>query len=246
MKWFKHYTNLRHQPWMIEIQNEFGLARGYGMVLILLEECCKRYHDESGNEFTFSSQELQTLLGLKQNKLTTFLERFKNIPRTLLERSNNVIKIKLTNISELKDNYQKDLEADKTRLDKTRLDKTTTNNIEKKSEVKVDVVGVSLYKRDSDFFKIFEKQYNNYMLEDYGKLDTQKIFPLIAKSKLPNRLNWAYVFSWIKGNDFFNGRNKLGKKFPLDYIFSEKGLKYFYDDNLGSHLLDPNDDDLNP
>lgn len=78
MKWFRHYSNAHKGQVMQSLIPIFGKAQGYGLFFLLVEYLTDKWDGKSDPKFRVFKSELRSFLGLKQNKLSLFLECLQN------------------------------------------------------------------------------------------------------------------------------------------------------------------------
>lgn len=105
MKWFRHMTNTRRDPFIEKLIDKFGLE-GYARFWMLIEvvaSAMDREHPEPEVAMTIESwcRELRC----KRKILLLFLEYFQNKMKIKGECSGNVLKITFPNISKIRDEH---------------------------------------------------------------------------------------------------------------------------------------------
>jgi len=95
---------------LVDIRSTFGMW-GIGVYWTLVERVAEQM---KGVDLipvaAFDENELCSFCGCKRNKLETFLKHLQNIRGIKWQRSGNIIKIEITKLLEIKDNYHIDLE----------------------------------------------------------------------------------------------------------------------------------------
>lgn len=128
MKWFKHFTDAKTSESLAYLRQKEGFA-GIGRWWTLLEIIGEKMDKTDRCYVEFPIQEWCKLLGLKQNKLNSFLKLTENKLKTKVTRFDIIIRIEVPKLLELRDNYTKDLVV------------TTKRLPSKEVEVEVEVKG---------------------------------------------------------------------------------------------------------
>jgi len=102
MKWFKHYTNANKGGVVEALGEEFGVNRGYGLYFRFVEYCCDKWDGRSEPKFKFNFSKLSTFLGLKHNKLRTFLVSLQNESSFSFKQNGNFLEIYFPKLLEIK------------------------------------------------------------------------------------------------------------------------------------------------
>jgi len=108
MKWFKHYSNARHDEFITWLRGEYGME-GVGRWWTILEVVAEQMDPKKGN-FSASHPwtEWSSFLKQKRNKLTSFLKQIENKQKIKLIDHGMVLEIEIHKMIELRDNYSKD------------------------------------------------------------------------------------------------------------------------------------------
>jgi hypothetical protein len=110
LKWFKHYSNASDDEFISGLEDEFGLL-GYARWWKLLEVIAAQM-DESDRCFAeYSWKKWGKFLKTNQNILKTFLEHCQNNSKTFLTESENILRIEVPKLLEIRDNHTKNLQA---------------------------------------------------------------------------------------------------------------------------------------
>ena len=110
VKWFKHDTDALLSEGVDALIDAEGFA-GYGRWNRILEIVAFKMDETDRCHVEYSIQKWCRLLGLKQKKLTLFLELIKNEMKTNVVYYENIIRIEIPNLLEKRDNYTKHLQA---------------------------------------------------------------------------------------------------------------------------------------
>ena len=130
MKWFKHDTDALLSEGVDALIDAEGFA-GYGRWNRILEIVAFKMDETDRCHVEYSIQKWCRLLGLKQKKLTLFLELIKNEMKTKVVHSENIIRIEIPNLLKKRDNYTKHLQA--------AITATSSQEVEVDKEVEVEV-----------------------------------------------------------------------------------------------------------
>ena len=129
MKWFKHLSNSRRDIFIQELMAEHGHA-GYAVWFMIIEIIA----EDSGRELTgiidINQQLLANELRIKRKRLENILSFCQEHNKFLVTFHEKKVRIEFPKILEIKDNYQKDLQATSKKL-APNLEKTKTKSIEK-------------------------------------------------------------------------------------------------------------------
>lgn len=143
MKWFKHDTDAHMSEGIDALINKFGFE-GYGRWNRLLEIVASKMDRTDRCHAEYSVQKWCSLLGLKQKKLSSFLELTENKLRTKVVRFDNKIRIEIPNLLKKRDKYTSDLQVkDKLLTSKKKREEERRKNKEKEEEKKPPAVKLS-------------------------------------------------------------------------------------------------------
>jgi len=144
MKWFKHDTDAFLSEGVDALIDQEGFA-GYGRWNRLLEIVAFKMDETDRCHAEYSIQKWCRLLGLKQKKLTLFLELTENKLKTKVVCSENIIRIEIPNLLKKRDNYTKNLQV----TDKSLVSK-------KKIKKKIKKKNIKIFSSDSIEYRLSE------------------------------------------------------------------------------------------
>lgn len=103
MRWFKHHTNA-HKGKAISALREHGFdkAKAYGLYFLFTAFLADMWEDGDASTFKISASELSSFLGLKRNKLSSFLECLQNESRIDWSQNGNILQIEFPKLLEIK------------------------------------------------------------------------------------------------------------------------------------------------
>ena len=136
MKWFKHMSHAHSDDKLVSIRSEFGMW-GIGVYWSIVERVAEQMKgDNSIPVAVFDVNELCSFCGCKRNKLETFLKHLQNIRGMKWQRNGNIIKIEVSKLLEIKDNYHTDLEETTKQLPSKEVEEEREEEVEKDSTSK--------------------------------------------------------------------------------------------------------------
>jgi len=106
MKWFKHETDAKDSEKMKALKHELGWS-AVGRYWAVMEIVASKMDGSERCHYEQSESEWLSFLGLKRNKLKTFLECLKNVFKIKVVCSENIIKIEIPNLLKKRDDYSK-------------------------------------------------------------------------------------------------------------------------------------------
>lgn len=102
MKWFKHYTNAHKGAAIQALIPFFGKPRAYGLYFLFVEYLSDKWNGSDVPKFKLAKSELRSFLGLKQNKLSSFLVCLKNETKITLEENDLFFIIEFPKLLEIR------------------------------------------------------------------------------------------------------------------------------------------------
>lgn len=103
MKWFRHYTNASKGESIQRLMGHFDKARAYGLYFLFTEYFADKWDGCSEPFFIVFKNELSSFLGLKQNKLDSFLKCFENETKMNWKQNGNLLEIYFPKLQEILD-----------------------------------------------------------------------------------------------------------------------------------------------
>lgn len=179
---------------------------GYGRWMRLLEIVAFKMDKSERCYAEFSMQKWCQLLGLKQKKLSSFLELTKNQLKTKVVCSENIIRIEIPNLLKKRDNYTSDLEVTTKPLPSIEVD----IEVDKRKDIKTLKQPPVNKKKDSpkDIKDIYgelqnvELKKNEYekLITKFGEKDLkeriERLSLYIASKGVKYKSHYATILSW--------------------------------------------------
>lgn len=111
MKWFKHFSNARHDEFITWLRSEYGME-GVGRWWTILEVVAEQMEPQGGScSAKHPWTEWSSFLKQKRNKMSLFLKQIENKSKIKLTDYGNVLEIEIPKMLELRDNYSRNLQA---------------------------------------------------------------------------------------------------------------------------------------
>lgn len=109
MKWFKHMSNSRRDPFIQELEMKF--QNGYGLWFKLIEIMAENEAQKKGGELTVHVSVMCRELTAKRSTVTSLLSTCELAGRLTHSFEGQKVTIKMPKLLDIKDNYTKDLQG---------------------------------------------------------------------------------------------------------------------------------------
>lgn len=243
MKWFKHYTDADRDIKIQNLKENFGWDY-LGRYWTLLEMIAFEMEKENSFEpkLLTTKKKLSSLLGLKQNKLSSFLVHLQDQMNFKVESNENILIIEMPKMLKLKDNHTTNLQVtDKQKVSNLHLDKDKDKDKEEDTYTQADepiILDAKEADNKKDFVSCVVDEYNNICLG----LPRVKVIPEKRKKSvlrvkkeietLQDLQNWKSLFETVVKSDFLMG-NVTKFKASFDWIINPNNCAKILEGNYG-------------
>lgn len=146
LKWFKHYSNARHDPKLIALERVFGVNTGIGIWWKFVELCAEQVEDPNDSTFEFDADFLRKELRINWKSFQNFLRTSQESSLFSFKLSEKLVIINFSKLLEVMDKHYK---YNKKRVVSNDQPTTLDKDKDKDKEYKI-------YKSDFDFDLIYE------------------------------------------------------------------------------------------
>ena len=112
MKWFKHMTGASDDEFIVALEDKYGLE-GYARWFKLLEACAKDGSPDNDYTLTYPIKKWCEILKIRRPLLTRYLADIQLLGRIYAVTTTQQLTITICNLSKIKDNHSRNLQAKK-------------------------------------------------------------------------------------------------------------------------------------
>ena len=192
MKWFKHSSTMSEEDDGAYLLNEHGLE-GYARWCLILEIISRDIKNRTFRELP--TQEWCTKLKTKEKVLLRFLKQTANKLNIKAEQKDNILRIEVTKVASMRDNYSRNLQATTKRpIKKVNKNSSLDKDIDKEVEVDIDKRsntegGLNALNQTIDLFKVINPQHRTFFANKTQRRAVESILKEISHEKLQEYLN---------------------------------------------------------
>lgn len=193
MKWFKHMANARDDDfteWLEETYGFEGVGRYWRILEIIAAEMDKHPNDPSA---THTWTKWQTLLRGKRSQLLGYLSAIASRDKMKLVHDENILKITIPKMLELRDNHTRNLQATSKQLQSDLF-------LELEADKETDLKATPLPPQAPIPVPKLRKEEKRFNLDDFEAATAACCSLLSVRMLAPS--DAALLMSWLKTHDF--------------------------------------------